>query len=90
MPDGTTKVKNLPDNWGTDSHVTVYMDGFVYSISGYTVRENECHTPSTLEYGINVHVRSLIFGKFPHLYALISVCAFINFWNLSEIMIKQD
>ena len=34
---------------------------------------------TTLEYGINVHVRLLIFGKFSHLYGLIPYCTFINF-----------
>ena len=34
---------------------------------------------STLESGIDVHVRLLIFGKFSHLYGLIPYCTFINF-----------
>ena len=56
MPDGTTKIKNLPANWGTDSHVTVYMDGFVYSISGYKHyaigKDNEdCGFSNNFKYG---------------------------------------
>ena len=35
----------------------------------------------TLEYGISVHVRLLIFGKYSHLYALIPASTFINFWD---------
>ena len=35
----------------------------------------------TLEYGINVHVRLLIFGKNSHLYALIPTYILINFWD---------
>ena len=33
----------------------------------------------TLESGIDIHVRLLIFGKFSHLYGLIPYCTFINF-----------
>ena len=33
----------------------------------------------SLESGIDVHVRLLIFGKFSHLYGLIPYCTFINF-----------
>ena len=38
------------------------------------------HLPPTLEYGISVHVRLLIFRNFSHLYSLIPACTFINFW----------
>ena len=32
---GTIVIKPLPETWGTDSHVSVYMNKFVYSIGGF-------------------------------------------------------
>ena len=36
MPNGTIVVKSLPENWGHDSHMSLYMNNFVYSIGGFT------------------------------------------------------
>ena len=46
----------------------------------------EC--PLTLEYGIKVHVRLLIFGKFSHLYALIPACMFIDLCKCENLYNK--
>ena len=35
MANGTIVIKPLPETWGTDSHVSVYMNKFVYSIGGF-------------------------------------------------------
>ena len=35
MANGTIEIKHVPETWGTDSHVSVYMNKFVYSIGGF-------------------------------------------------------
>ena len=44
MANGTIVIKNLPETWGTDSHISVYMNKFVYSIGGFRYVVFNFHT----------------------------------------------